>query len=161
MFLCNFTQLQSALQQGYCIRFVGRDLGYQLLPSPDAVLLATLKRKAPVVQRHKQPLEREDSNSCRSRRAQLILRHGLIKILQSTDAMFVKWLQQVNQSARSLLKGECADKQSPWNKNWIRNCWLWRWISNRVKDHRVLHFRLRMNNNLRQRQRYRGARTVD
>ena len=34
------------MQRGYCFRFAGRDLGYQRLPSPAAVLRATLKRKA-------------------------------------------------------------------------------------------------------------------
>ena len=44
-FLYNLTQLQATVQQGYCFRFAGRDLGYQRLPSPVAVLRATLKRK--------------------------------------------------------------------------------------------------------------------
>ena len=46
IFLCNFTQLWAVVQQGYCFRFAGRDLRYQRLPSPAAVLRATLKRKA-------------------------------------------------------------------------------------------------------------------
>ena len=33
------------IRWGYCFRFAGRDLGYQRLPSPAAVLRATLKRK--------------------------------------------------------------------------------------------------------------------
>ena len=46
IFLCNFNQLQVAVKRWYCFRFSGLDLGYQRLTSPDAVLRATLKRKA-------------------------------------------------------------------------------------------------------------------
>ena len=42
---CNFTQLYATMQRGYRFRFADRVLGYQRLPSPAAVLLATLKRK--------------------------------------------------------------------------------------------------------------------
>ena len=46
IFLCNLTQLDAAVKREYCFRFSGLDLGYQWLTSPDAVLRATLKRKA-------------------------------------------------------------------------------------------------------------------
>ena len=46
VFLCNFTQLQAALQWGYCFQFASWDLGYQRLPSPAAVLQVTLMWKA-------------------------------------------------------------------------------------------------------------------
>ena len=47
IFLRNFTQLQAAVKRGYCSRFVGRDLGFQQLPSP-AVLLKSDKLEARV-----------------------------------------------------------------------------------------------------------------
>ena len=45
---------------------------------------------------------------CRSKRGQLIP----VSQVQGTDIMFVMWLQQENQSAWSLHKGNCADTHS-------------------------------------------------